>query len=157
MQFNKPRNEESHEYLHPSISYNCVQYMNAHGFLFFSDYEFCHWFYQLQHSLSPLSHSFFTYTLIDEQNQLLSASETRCTPLWKACLCWDKEEREIQRENEGWQRRGVTETITVIPCVTARRYALHHSSFICFLIPLFCVSLSVCSVTSQCYLLYLSL
>lgn len=47
-------------------------------------------------------------------------------------------------------RRGVTETITVIPCVAAQRYALHHSSFIWSLASLFCVSLSVWHVAFLC-------
>lgn len=103
---------------------------------------------QLSHCLATLSH-LLTHTQIYEQNQSL-----KCF-LEKFVLGQRREGR--QRENEGWRRRGVTETITVIPRVAACRYALHHSSFICALAPLLCASLSVCSVASLCLSLLLCL
>lgn len=102
---------------------------------------------------SALPHSSHTDTHTDIRTE--SVSEVL---LWedallcerRVCVGTKKRGKDRERENEGWQRRGVTETITVIPHVAAWRYALHHSSFICSLAPLFCVSLSVCGVASLC-------
>lgn len=166
MQFCKPRDEEPSESLHSTISQNCAQYKKAHRKHFFLKIRILSLILtgiQLQYSTVSLSLShLFTYTYIlkDEQNRLLKCFWDKMHSSVKGVfVLGQRKEGEIQRENEGWQRRGVTETITVIPCVAAWRYALHHSSFICSLASLFCISLSVCSVTSLrlSYLLFLSL
>lgn len=132
--------------LHFSISYSCLQYKIAHGF----------WMWIVTLIISTTTQSLSTFSLVLIRVHGFWVLLKLDALLFERHVCAGTKERgrDTERENGGWQRRGVTETITVIPCVTARRYALHHSSFICFLIPLFCVCLSVCSVTSQCLFLF---
>lgn len=102
------------------------------------------WFYFCFHGYYLVNHSVLLWhSCLDRQTQtsLYNLAHTQTDVVCEVLLRKDallvkgmfvlgqNWEKEIKSEREA-QRGGVTETITVIPCFAAWRYALHHSSFI---------------------------